>query len=188
MSDAGVSLVTEGTRVTHDRELDLWEIFSDVSLSARGAVLSADETCRFLLWRNWAKGRRRLCTFIGLNPSTADANKDDPTIRRCVDFAKRWNCTGLRMVNLFATRSTDPSGIRVYHELVANEMYVNSACVRSDVTVAAWGSHNLARASVWASNRHRFSLECLGVNKDGSPKHPLYVPATRPLVTWDGYL
>lgn len=91
------------------------------------------------------------------------------------------------MVNTFATRSTDPSGIRPDHECGANKLYVRLACVHSDKRVAAWGAHKLARSSFLVTQRRDGHFECLGVNKDGSPKHPLYVPATRPLVTWEGY-
>lgn len=74
----------------------------------RGAVISDDGRYRYRLWRTWAPELPRMA-WIMLNPSTADAEVDDPTIRRCVGFAKREGCGGIEVVNLYAYRSTDPS-------------------------------------------------------------------------------
>jgi hypothetical protein len=72
-----------------------------------GAVFSPDQKYRYVLWREWSGHPRRL-VVIGLNPSTADATKNDPTVTRCINFAKREGCGGMIMLNLFAFRATDP--------------------------------------------------------------------------------
>ncbi len=75
-----------------------------------GAHLSPCRQYRYRLWRDWDPGAGR-CVFVGLNPSTADEHTDDPTIRKCVGFAKRWGFGAIDMVNLFAYRSTSPKGL-----------------------------------------------------------------------------
>ena len=72
-----------------------------------GAEFSKDRIHRYALYRVWDESKP-LIMLIGLNPSTADENKDDPTIKRCVSFAKHWGYGGLIMVNIFAYRATDP--------------------------------------------------------------------------------
>ena len=176
-------------KTTHHNELDVFEVIQGSADSACGAVMSEDARCRFLLWRNWGRGPRR-CVFIGLNPSTADASRDDATARRCIAFARAWDCTGMLMVNLFATRSTHPDGIVVDQETVTNGMYQRVASASADIIVAAWGAHTLARigysrADFPLTTNQR--LHCLGTNKDGSPKHPLYLAKSSTLGPYLGY-
>ncbi|TMF61888.1 MAG: DUF1643 domain-containing protein, partial [Chloroflexi bacterium] len=71
--------------------------------AVRGATFSADRRYRYRLWRRW-DGARPVVAFVMLNPSTADARRDDPTIRRCIGFAKSWGFGGVEVVNLFAYR------------------------------------------------------------------------------------
>ena len=78
-----------------------------------GAKISGCGTYRYALWRHWdsdwnGQGDSNSVMFIGLNPSTADATEDDPTLRRCIGFAKSWGFGGLYMLNVFAYRATDP--------------------------------------------------------------------------------
>lgn len=152
------------------------------------AVLSPDKLYRYQLHRSWRHPdeARTVCTFIGLNPSTADASEDDPTIRRCVRFADDWGCTDLYMVNLFAFRSTDPQNLLSMRDPVGpeNDRYLIEACLQSNIIVAAWGAHKMARKrdaevrSLMVGGRRMASLlRCLGTTKDGSPKHPLYIKA-----------
>src|SRR5882724_4976365 len=81
-----------------------------------GAVLSDCERYRYALWRRWAE--RPAVLFVGLNPSTADALQDDPTIRRCIRFAKAWGYGALYMGNLFAFRATDPRAMKAEADAV----------------------------------------------------------------------
>lgn len=85
-------------------------LFEEVS---KGADLSFDRTYRYSLWRIW-NADKPFVLFIGLNPSAADENEDDPTIRRCINFARRWGYGGLYMANLFALRATDPSEMKAH--------------------------------------------------------------------------
>ena len=121
-----------------------------------------------------------------LNPSTADDWTDDPTIRRCVNFAKRDGYNEMLVVNLFAFRATDPKKLAEAKNPVGP---INDACLGSLAGdsryqwVAAWGAHKFAKARIekvtsqpwWPS-----SVLCLGTTKDGSPRHPLYIPRKKP--------
>lgn len=145
---------------------------------------SFDETgrYRYTLARRWAPGGVVVC-FVMLNPSTADAEQDDPTIRRCIAFAKEWGYAGLVVVNIFALRSTDPAQLRIASDPVGplNDTAIKRAMTRSGSVVFAWGNHGAlhgrgARVAAW-----RPGALCLGVTSLQQPRHPLYVSgATRP--------
>lgn len=143
-----------------------------------GAAISRCGRYRYSLWRYWEPGGS-ICLFIGLNPSTADATTDDPTIRRCVDFARRWDYGGMTMANLFALRSTDPAQLRTALNPIGplNDDHLRQLIWYADTVVVAWGARPEA-----ASRRERiFTLDtsidlyCLGTTKHGHPKHPLYL-------------
>lgn len=147
------------------------------------AVISDCGLYRYTLTRRWAEGST--CTFIMLNPSTADANLDDPTIRRCINFAKREGCGALMVVNLWAFRATDPKHLpddearRLGPE---NRRYLDEVFVDADgPLIAAWGVWGAAGATE-IINRHGPRLLCLGWTKDGHPRHPLYVSANASLL------
>lgn len=151
----------------------------------RSAVFSPDRVYRYELWRQW--GESPIVAFIGLNPSTADETVDDPTIRRCIGFAKSWGCGGLVMLNLFAYRATDPRQLLIAEDPVGpdNDAHLKSAVARSDMTVAAWGVHGKLQNRGWhvvgmlGEGAH---LQALGLTKDGYPRHPLYLPSATELV------
>lgn len=150
----------------------------------RGAVLSACGTYRYRLWRRWSD-ILPTAIFIMLNPSTADAEEDDPTIRKCIGFAQRMSCGGLVVLNLFAYRATDPDACRRATDRRGpeNDEHLRSALAMASASnlpvVAAWGN------AKWAAPRaktvrqmaaeKRVPLLCLDRNKNGSPKHPLYI-------------
>ena len=138
---------------------------------------------RYWLRRSWDSSLPQ-CAFIGLNPSTADATTDDPTLRRCIDFAQRWGSGSLLMVNLFSLRATDP------RELVGvddpfgprTNLWLRRAKRESQLMIAAWGNGGALH------HRHKTvwlllgDMQCLGVTATGMPKHPLYCPkATQPV-------
>lgn len=107
--------------------------------SVNSASLSKCRRYRYELRREWdANGKS--CVFIGLNPSSADESRDDPTIRRCIKFAKTWGYGCLEMVNLFAYRSTDPAFQLHVHDPVgkANDKSLVRVCNSADLVVAAW--------------------------------------------------
>lgn len=146
---------------------------------------------RYWLKRRWDKADPMVC-WICLNPSTADAEQDDPTIRRVVDFSKRWGYGGIYVVNLFALRSTDPAGLQEVDDPVGprNDVAILDCATRSQTVVCAWGACELvtARGAVTARGMSVAavllgkSLHCLGLTKHGHPRHPLYVAGNTELV------
>ena len=157
------------------------------------AVISPDGLYRYRLTRQWGRGAR-FAVFVMLNPSTADAHHDDPTIRRCMGFARSWGLDGIEVVNLFAFRATNPENIPA-DSLVArgphNVRHVTDAIASAHVLVAAWGAWSPGRdgnptpvdvaSRAWSMGR---TLYCLGTTKAGAPRHPLYLRADQPLVPW----
>lgn len=168
---------------------------SGLLFDEKTANISDNGLYRYDLTRQWAPGDNKM-VFIMLNPSTADADVDDPTIRRCVGFAKRFGCSGLRVVNLFGLRATDPKALALSTDPIGGG---NIAAIRAAVDsphtspiVVAWGStmagdklhaymvHQVrAIARLGCKNPH-----CLGTTKDGHPRHPLYVKGDTPLEVW----
>jgi hypothetical protein len=143
------------------------------------AVLSPDGRYRYFLSRTW-DDRRKVVAFIGLNPSTADATNDDPTIRRCIQFAKDWGGGSLWMVNLFAFRATKPSALLHAGDPVGpeNELWLGRVVGAAEITVAAWGNHGaLAGRAAAVANRFAGKLHALKITGQGMPGHPLYIRA-----------
>lgn len=148
------------------------------------ATISACGRYRYELIRQWGP-TAKLCRFIMLNPSTADATEDDPTIRRCIAFAKAWGYDGIVVHNLYAYRATNPAELVNADDPIGDENRNYLASDGFEFTIAAWGSH--PAASIWWHGypyawqktilRNR-ALHCLGVNGNGSPKHPLYLAAS----------
>lgn len=128
--------------------------------------------------RGWA-------VFIMLNPSTADAQIDDPTIRRCMGFAYDWGCAHLSVVNLFAIRSPNPMAIYTDQDPIGpenDEWILSETGKGTKAIVAAWGAHGTfrqrgekVRAMLDEAGR---SVGHLGLTKDGYPRHPLYLKRT----------
>jgi hypothetical protein len=155
------------------------------------AFISSCGTYRYWLMRA-AKSLspvKSTALFVMLNPSTADAQLDDPTIRRCRGFAKLWDCNGLAVANLYALRSTDPAALWSHPDPVGPD---NDDCLWTfareygDV-VCAWGSNarpERAACVVSIMRNAGARLWCLGTTKNGSPRHPLYVRADQPLTEW----
>lgn len=142
----------------------------------RSAVISACGNYRYELWRRWSD--ERACVFIGLNPSTADATLDDPTIRKCIGYARRWGYGALCMVNLFAWRATDPRDMLTAADPVgpANDYHLNKATAEAHMIIAAWGAHggHMDRDREVIAMFPR--LHALHRTKSGAPGHPLYLP------------
>lgn len=149
----------------------------------QGATFAGErEQYRLQLWRTWRAGGRR-ALWIMLNPSTADATKLDPTLRRCQAFSLAWGCDGFDVVNLFALRSTKPAALYQHGAPIGreNDRIILAAARESAIVIAAWGKHG---AHLNRGNQVRdylddagVALECLGQNLDGSPCHPLYLAA-----------
>ena len=153
-----------------------------------GAVFSADKLHRWALWRRWGPGPA--VAFIGLNPSTADEQQDDPTVRRCIRFTKAWDYDALFMLNIFAFRSTDPMTLRVVPDPIGdeNDRYLTSWSAATVMTVAAWGVHGSYLDRENAVRRlfaeRGLALRYLRLTKAGHPGHPLYLPKTLVPVKW----
>lgn len=155
------------------------------------ATVSNDGLYRYDLTRVWGSGGD-LALFVMLNPSTADHRRDDPTIRRCVNYAKSWDCQGLVVVNLFAYRATLPSDLRRATAPVGRD---NDRTIRywseevSGPIVCAWGPHGryLGRDAQVVELLYGRRIECLGLTKGGHPQHPLMMPnaaTLRPFMPW----
>jgi hypothetical protein len=136
-----------------------------------GATFSADRRYRYRLWRRWDRSRS-VVLFVMLNPSTADGRRDDPTIRRCIGFARAWGFGGVEVVNLFAYRATDPRELGRVGDPVGphNDRYIRRAIRRSRLVVLAWGARARARRLLSLRRAH-----CLGLTRAGQPRHPLYL-------------
>ena len=176
-------------------------------------IFSRCRKYRYTLWRSWGAlplgfledphpsyypgNQNSYVQFIGLNPSTADETKDDPTVRRCIAYAKAWGFGGLCMTNAFAWRDTDPqmmkAAFRPIGELVVggaycqmNDRLLLEVSKHAGLVIAAWGKHgtHLDRDRQIVSLIP--NLHCLGVNGDGTPKHPLYLPKTAQPIKYSG--
>lgn len=159
----------------------------------RAAGFSPDRTYRYWLFRGWGNTAAkpwtedRALVVIGLNPSTADETHDDPTIRRCMSFARRWGHGGLVMLNLFAFRSPAPEGLLSTVDPIgsANDQTLTE-WTHGRRVLCAWGVPGAinGRGAIVAKLLRALGrdLICLGLTKDGHPKHPLYLKAdTKPV-------
>lgn len=160
-----------------------------LGLDGGSAVLSADGLYRYVLCRAWGTGP--LVTWVMLNPSTADADTDDPTIRKVMGFSRSWGMGSCAVVNLFAWRATDPDELLTAPDPVGPQ---NSAAIeewvgRAHLVVAAWGHraeqvHGATPAAViagWAGT----PLHHLGLTNAGHPRHPGRIGYATPLVAWE---
>lgn len=146
-------------------------------VSGQTAVLSPCRTYRYALERRWSDGPFVL--FVGLNPSTADESVDDPTIRRCIRFARDWGYGGLLMGNLFAYRATDPRELAKVADPQGpdNEVWLTTLATRAALTVVAWGAHPMAQGRIRNAVEALGDVHVLGLTKDDHPRHPLYMRA-----------
>lgn len=151
---------------------------------SKGAVFSDCKKYRYFLWRVF-NPKGKIANFIGLNPSTADEINDDPTLRRCISFAKSWGYGVVFMTNIFALRSTDPKGLLSVSDPIgkANDLWMNAVTAESDLVVACWGVHGsfLNRGHIVLSSFSK-NVFHLGLTRDSHPRHPLYLKKdTKPI-------
>ena len=173
--------------------------------AALRTVFSPCRAYRYTLWRRWdfpslplgapesgfdgfkqLKDAGEYVMFIGLNPSTADETKDDPTIRKCIGFAKRWGFGALCMTNLFAYRATDPRKMMGHPNPVGceNDMWIRRIARGAAIIVAAWGVRGGFLGRAQEVVKLVDDLHCLRETKEGFPEHPLYVPYETPLTPY----
>lgn len=151
----------------------------------KDAVIDNTGKYRYLLTRTWDENLPS-AVFVMLNPSTADAEIDDPTIRRCISFAKTWGCGEIKVVNIFAYRATNPKELFKTKEPIGieNEKYIKQAITTAKFIVLAWGSSCKTIDSGYEKAKEilkNSEIYCLGITKDGFPKHPLYLKGTTAL-------
>ncbi|MCZ2400849.1 MAG: DUF1643 domain-containing protein [Phycisphaerae bacterium] len=150
-----------------------------------GARFDRRSVYRYELWRTWDASAPPL-TCILLNPSTADASRDDPTIRCCVRLAARRGYGGIIVGNLFAMRASDPRRLRRVRDPIGphNDEHLGALLRRAGDVLAAWGNGGAWQrrgACVMALVPPTARVYCLGVTRLGQPRHPLYCPLTREL-------
>lgn len=159
------------------------------------AVFSECRNWRYVLRRRWDAGP--VVAFILLNPSTADETENDPTIRRCIGFAKSWGFSGLVLGNLFALCSTDPGALYDaqdpigHHPSGENDRWLDRIVKEAEgCVVMGWGMHGeyMGRgAAVIArlqADHPDIALKAFVRTKGGQPGHPLYLPGEMPLQDW----
>lgn len=156
------------------------------------AVISECGTYRYLLTRpsELAHPDRSTVLFLMLNPSTADASLDDPTIRRCRSFARTWGAAGITVANLYALRATEPAALWLHDHPTGpeNDMWLWKLAREYREVICAWGVNakpNRVLAAMRVFEAAGAKLWCLGTTKDGHPRHPLYVPGDQPMVPWE---
>ena len=117
--------------------------------------------------------------FIGLNPSTADEVEDDPTIRRCVGYAKSWGFGEVVVGNLFAFRATNPNMLLEVRDPIGprNDGWLKRMAEDADLVIGAWGNHGKLMGRSSRVLEMIPGIYCLKVNKSGHPAHPLYLKA-----------
>lgn len=157
------------------------------------AVISPCGKYRYRLTRSVGMADRAVA-FIGVNPSTADAETDDATIRKMCGFARRWGYDRIEVVNLFAWRATDVRKLAKADNPVGpeNDAHIRSTLASVAMAVPCWGSLNkLPDALRGRVERVRevlyetpIALCCLGLTKDRDPKHPLMLGYSTPLSLW----
>lgn len=149
------------------------------------AALSSCRQYRYALWRKWSDGPQVL--FVMLNPSTADESTDDPTIRRCIGFAKSWGFGSLCVGNLFALRTPSPDELMQHASPIGheNDQWLERLQESATLTVAAWG--NSGRFQKRSSSVAQLLIEphTLGITKLAEPRHPLYVHSATQPTRWN---
>ncbi len=151
--------------------------------ATQNAVISQCEKYRYTLYRAWDKSKPKVM-FIMLNPSTADATFDDPTIRRCIGFAKSWGFGSLYVGNLFAYRATNPKSLFLTDNPIGenNKYWLDKMVSLSDKVVCAWGNSPILKRFQKTNKNDEYqpllgyqNLHYIDLSNDGTPKHPLYL-------------
>lgn len=148
----------------------------------KGAILSKCKRYRYVLWRIWDETTPKVM-FVMLNPSTADGAQDDPTIRRCIGFAKSWGYGGMYVCNLLAYRATDPKELLKADNPFGeyNIWHIRRLIDEIERVVCAWGNEPIVKRLYGGVSPYkllgfaRSKLSYLELSKNGIPKHPLYL-------------
>jgi hypothetical protein len=155
----------------------------------QGAVFSPDGVYRYALWRCW-DAAKPLVGFNLCNPSKADAEKLDPTLRRVLGFSQAWGFGGFWIGNIFGLKSTDPSALYQVEDPVGpeNDRHLDEIAARCSLLVAGWGVHGKLKHRGDTVRRRLANagraLYVLRLSKDGHPAHPLYLPGSLEPKPW----
>ncbi len=138
-----------------------------------GAIISDCNNYRYQLWRIWDNSKPNVM-FIMLNPSTADSETNDPTIRRCIGYAKSWGYGGVYVGNLYAYRATDPKQLKLVDKPIGDDniKHINEMMTKCEKIVCAWGNHEGRPDHIFSNFNN---LHYIKLNADGTPAHPLYL-------------
>jgi hypothetical protein len=164
---------------------------TQLSMIESDARFSDCERYRYLLRRVWDRNKPRVL-IVMLNPSTANARTDDPTVLACIRQCRALGYGSFEIVNLFALKSTDPRALKSAPDPVGpqNDDVIEAAVHRCDLVICAWGAHPFAgpraRHVTGMLRRHRAALFCFGITKGNAPRHPLYTASGSPLVIFSG--
>ncbi len=156
----------------------------------KDAILDKTRQYRYALKRQWGADDENFVNFVLLNPSTADENIDDPTIKACIKFAQNWGYDGILVTNLFAFRATEPTDLKKAENPIGdqNDSYIKKYAKRSKIIVIAWGNHgnflNRGEQVVKLLSQIK-DPHCLQILKNGSPKHPLYINRKTELIEFN---
>ncbi len=135
---------------------------------------------RYHLERTWDSTGKK-CVFIMLNPSKANGVEDDPTIKKCIKYAKLWGYGSLEVVNLFAYRSTDKSKIKNAGDPIGkeNKDYIIKTAKNADLVVAAWGNDGIykkqSKKVLELLKKEGIQVHCIELTNKKEPSHPLYL-------------
>ena len=152
------------------------------------ATLSTCGLYRWVLGRSWTDRPPRFALWVMLNPSTADHEQDDPTIRRCMNFGEAFGFGGILVVNLYAWRATNPRDLKGATDPVGfqNDFYIKTMAERAEMVICAWGQSGpqpgrpaavLELLRIYAGAK----IHTMGFRQNGGPRHPLMLPKeTRP--------
>lgn len=145
-------------------------------MNSTDAIFSDDRQYRYVLFRIW-DSNKPMVNFIGLNPSTADEIKDDPTMRRCCGFAKSWGYGGFYMTNLFAYKATKPEDLKKALDPIGkdNDKWLLEIEKKVEQVVFAWGVHGKFMNRDEQVKKLITQGYFIDLTKDGHPKHPLYL-------------
>jgi hypothetical protein len=162
-----------------EKQLELFKVEKDY---LNGAEFSIAGSYRYVLWRIWDETKPTIM-FIGLNPSTANSTDPDPTITRVVSFAKEWGYGGMFMLNLFTIISSDPKALRNCPDRDRKaDHYLQIYDYMVKRVVFAWGNFRESKERAQDVIRMFPNAYCLKKNKDGSPRHPLFVKGGTELI------
>ncbi|GLQ05517.1 DUF1643 domain-containing protein [Sneathiella chinensis] len=154
-----------------------------------GATFSDCEKYRYRLWRQWDDGPR--VAFLMLNPSTADADRNDPTVERCHRRAVAMGFGAMEVINIFAFRATDPRDLKQAAQPVGplNDATILESARASDTLICAWGSHgdfqNRDEQVRTLLRTNGIKAQVLKLTSKGQPGHPLYIPYSCTPVPWE---